>query len=126
MSRALFAGRKAFLTQKISDINFQLMQLSQKAMNNSAKGNAIESKSANTKMQAGKYASVFGQNAAMGFLQNVGKQKMQAMYKLKMSDDQIANMKGRLESQVKSMTQELATIEKGEDAAIKRGTPKYA
>lgn len=125
MSIAIFAMRKAYLTLKISNINFKLMQLMQQQSTLSNYGNqlGIHQNQAEGELSL---AQMSKNPQAYNMAQYKKQGNMMAQFDLKKRSDGVDILKSRLESQLKMAMNELQSVEKGEDAAIKRGIAKYA
>ena len=106
MSIAVFAMRKMFLTLRINDLNFKLMNLSQAQMQLDQKGS----------------------ESALGMLNNNGndQQAKASQAQIQQSQNQISYLQKLYESQLKLAQSEVEQVSKGEEQAVKLGTPKYA
>lgn len=142
----VFASRKIALTAMICDINFQMNLLSQKRMNLVNVGMALsdgqltqeEIQGSNAYTQQGLAGAVaFGNTLSQTSGQTMVSRTPQAINFHDAARERIEaqlasqekvidlKMKG-LETQLNMFNKELESVEKGEEKAIEKATPKYA
>lgn len=151
MGFLIFAYRKLFLKRRINDLQYREMVLQQKKMNATEQiGNYQSAVSyQNNIFQAGfqgqvynlmkqypqnpqdpgnsvfmqEYSNLMGayqqRKAAMEY------QEQMQMQQIKNADTQIEQQMASIESQLKLMTAELESVEKGEDQEAKQAAPKF-
>ncbi len=152
MGFLIFAYRKLFLKRRINDLQFQEMSLQQKKMNATQQIGNYQSAFSyqNNIFQAGMQGQVYNlmkqypqtpqaDGTPSLFMQEYTKmmvpyqqkqaemqyQEQMQMQQIKDADTQIEEKMASIESQLKLMSAELESVEKGEDQAAKQDAPKF-
>lgn len=146
MGFLIFAYRKLFLKRRINDLQYREMVLQQKKMNATEQIGNYQSIMSyqNDRMTASYQSQIFGMMQAnksnpntdnsvfAPILQQYQLDKSIAQYgeqmqmqRLKNIDTQIEQEMASIESQLKLMTAELESVEKGEDQEAKQAAPKF-
>lgn len=136
MGYALMSARKIMLTNRVSTINFQLMNLNQakQAMSNQTGNLQRQMNAKNNLAQINYYKDMlrgfYGEDfqkywSSQGYEDDYFKlyDKYAQVYLIESDID--AQIK-QLETQLKAANEELKNLEEGEKNAISNGTPKYA
>ncbi len=144
---AIFSVRKLMIISQISDINFQIMQLTQNRLNITTLGGVVgdgcvtsqEYNSQSPYIQYGVNQMIGEADAAMQtsgqpFIQQMADQSiwfdegyLQGIQaKMNAAEKEIDMKIKQLETKLAALQQEYESVQKGEEAGIKMSTPKYA
>ena len=152
MGYAIFAARKLSLTNRLNQLNFRIMQLSQQQMTLSQAAGDMErvlsaQKNYMNNVNNAMLNNLFnmnGQNGSGGATNNIFQQAMQQiqqtylqnsmmdllagnkMQEVKNIETQIELERKTLETQAKAVETELKQVEEAENKAIERSAPKFA
>lgn len=141
MGYALFTARKLSLTTRVNQMNAQLMSLSQRQMDlanqiaTKESANALRTNSANAQAYSVFAAAVEGGGDTTQAQAALNKTLSDNSSKTAMDDAEIQQLEAKqtqidlqrknLETQLNAAQQELESVEKAEQSAIKSSTPGY-
>ena len=141
MGYALFTARKLSLTTRVNQMNAQLMSLSQRQMDlanqiaTKESANALRTNSANAQAYSVFAAAVQGGGDTTQAQAALNKTLSDNSSKTAMDDAEIQQLEAKqtqidlqrknLEAQLNAAQQELESVEKAEQSAIKSSTPGY-
>ena len=141
MGYALFTARKLSLTTRVNQMNAQLMSLSQRQMDlanqiaTKESANALRTNSANAQAYSVFAAAVQGGGDTTQAQAALNKTLSDNSSKTAMDDAEIQQLEAKqtqidlqrknLETQLNAAQQELESVEKAEQSAIKSSTPGY-
>ena len=137
MGYAIMSARKILLTNRINRLNFQIMclgeaqnSLSQQMNNYQRMMNYYNNKNGFMQMYMQQIGINNLQNGQGGYNFNFMNESFLPLFgqyaTVSMVEDDIETQKKQLETQLQVATKELEAVEKAEEQAIGRATPKYA
>lgn len=143
MGYAIMSARKIMLTNRINTLNFQIMCLSEtqtalsNVMNNYQRQMNMFDQFNSNMMSLATMSGVMGMfggncngNKVQDFISHAYQSNFLPMFDkyatVNMIESDVETQKKQLETQLQAATKELEAVEKSEEQAIGRATPKYA